>query len=375
MGSQLQYPLIVLVAVIFSLTCPHAAFSESLESGEQLYKYQPSVTPKLAFKGEFDVGVTTRQLVNPAQIDVGNSFKINDRALQIEIWYPAQSSEKAAAIYTDQTRSGRQFSLQGNAVRDAPPLPLAENVAGSGHPLVILSHGYTGYRTMMFYLAENLASHGYLVAAIDHTDSTNADVDFSVNPQAGFLSTLVNRSRDQQFVLDTLAELDDPIIHQADTDRAAILGFSMGGYGAINTVGGCYRYSEALLMAFGLPQPSIPQLLPLMNICNGGRGQVDPRWKAMIAMAPWGGDQKVHDISALNRIQVPALYVAGDQDDISGYQSMHQLYRETGSDHRYLLVYENARHNIAAHPAPRKAYDNEPGPWTLLRTQLEYGID
>ena len=97
------------------------------------------------------------------------------------------------------------FALQGNATRDAE----VNNLTGQPFPLVVLSHGYTGYRTIMFYLAEHLASHGYIVAALDHTDSTNAEVDIVNAPFSGFFSTLLNRSRDQQFALDYFTNTDN----------------------------------------------------------------------------------------------------------------------------------------------------------------------
>jgi predicted dienelactone hydrolase len=39
-------------------------------------------------------------------------------------------------------------------------------------PLVIISHGYPGNRYLMSHLGEDLASKGYVVASIDHRDST-----------------------------------------------------------------------------------------------------------------------------------------------------------------------------------------------------------
>jgi predicted dienelactone hydrolase len=54
---------------------------------------------------------------------------------------------------------------------------------------VVVSHGYPGSRYLLAYLCENLASKGYVVVSIDHTDSTYRDV-------ASFVSTVVNRSLD-----------------------------------------------------------------------------------------------------------------------------------------------------------------------------------
>jgi predicted dienelactone hydrolase len=82
------------------------------------------------------------------------------------------------------TRDGKtEVTLRGQgacAMRqpDAAPGP---------YPLLIVSHGYPGNRFLLSHLAENLASKGYVVASIDHTDSTYSD-------QAAFASTLAQPS-------------------------------------------------------------------------------------------------------------------------------------------------------------------------------------
>ena len=60
---------------------------------------------------------------------------------------------------------------------------------------------------MMFYLGEHLASHGYVVVGIDHTDSTNADIQQESDRGPGIISTFYNRARDQQFILDYFSQL------------------------------------------------------------------------------------------------------------------------------------------------------------------------
>ncbi|AOW78503.1 hypothetical protein A3Q34_17640 [Colwellia sp. PAMC 20917] len=76
-------------------------------------------------------------------------------------------------------------------------------------------------------------------------------------------------------------------------------------------------------------------------------------------MAPWGGQHKLFKQEALSKINTPILYVAGDLDDISGYDGIKSLYEQTGSKDKYLLTYQNARHNIAPHPAPSIAKKSE----------------
>ncbi len=334
--------------------------SLSTFAAEQLYTHQPTVTPELAFDGDYTVGVTTLKAVNPKQLNTTNFTSFEDRELTLEVWYPAEVSKQSEiATYKDVTRTNKEFELLGGAYRDASPVKTKKEF-----PLIIFSHGYTGYRSIMFYLGEHLASHGYVVASIDHKDSTNADVIASGSPFSGFPSTLLNRARDQQFVLDYFSQLETPLGHTVNTDLAVASGHSMGGYGTINTVGGCFSFSDAAMKQFGIPEQAIALLLPLFNTCNAAQEKADPRWKGMMAFAPWGGEANVHDLNSLKNIKIPALYVAGDEDDVSGYENgVKKLFENTGTTSKekttYMLVFENARHNIVTHPTPAIAYADD----------------
>ena len=145
-----------------------AVLSSSLaRSAEQLYTDQPPVTPELAFSGPHTVGVTTITATDPKRLNTATFITRIERPLVLEVWYPAAAAvtekpDQILATYKDVTRLLKPFELQGQAYRDAPA------VAEGKFPLILLSHGFTGYRTQMFYLAEHLASHGYIVVGIDH---------------------------------------------------------------------------------------------------------------------------------------------------------------------------------------------------------------
>ncbi len=338
------------------ITLSLLTFSFSSHAAEQLYTNQPTVTPELAIAGKYAVGVATITATNPQQLSATDFTSLRDRALTLEVWYPAKVDGNAKqSSYKNVTRSHLAFELRASAFRDAPA------IARDGKfPLVVLSHGYTGYRTIMFYLGEHLASHGYVVVGVDHRDSTNEDVDFSKSPGSGFASTLLNRARDQQFVMDYFSEGTDSLDIPVDTDTAAVIGYSMGGYGAINTVGGCYQFNKESLTAVGFSAEQSEDLQPSFNTCNAGQENTDRRWKAMIGFAPWGGEQGVHSAESLQAIKVPSLYVVGNLDDISGFnKGVKALFDKTAFADTFLMVYDNARHNIAAHPAPKVAYQND----------------
>jgi len=332
-------------AVLASAT---AAISPSVSAAQTLYKPFPAdVMPSLSDKGNYDVGVKTIEAAYPVKVKdiAGNEV---ERSLTLEVWYPAASSAQKAT-YINETRSGQVFEVQADASRDAPIA-----AADTDFPVIVISHGYTGYRTLMFYLGEHLASHGYVVAAIDHTDSTNKDVNFAENPYSGF---------DQVLTLNSISE-NTFFKESVDASKAGVIGYSMGGYGAVSTVGGCYAFNDQTAATFtGTQDPKTAALIKeALNTCAGGKASSEealPAWKAALALAPWGGQHQLFDVQSLNNIKVPVLYVAGDNDDISGYDGIKWLFDNTGSKESKLLTIKNARHNVAPHPAPKEAYGSE----------------
>ena len=330
---------------------------------EQLYTVQPPVTPELALAGTYDVGVKTITATDNKRLNTDNFITSISRSLVLEVWYPAQSPEDhlrhIRATYKDVTRLQKPFELQGKAYRNADPID------DINPPLILLSHGFSGYRTQMFYLGEHLASHGYVVVGIDHTGSTNAEMTDEAKWASGGINAFYNRARDHQFVLNFLSKQDNSVFTSdskflVDTDNAAIIGYSMGGFGAINTVGGCYTFSATNLKQIGVPS-ILASLLPLrLNSCFAGEKELDPRWKAVQVFSPWGGELDVHDAKSMEKITVPMFYVAGDQDNTSGFENgIKKLFNQTGSAVKYMMVYKNARHNIAGHPPPGIAFNTD----------------
>jgi len=197
------------------------------------------LAPELASYGERAIGVRTVQATDRNRPDVlsliaGRANARYDRTLVVEVWYPAQMAAGSAAggdYHTITRDPAVATTLHGRAVRDAAP---SNN--GAPFPLVIVSHGYPGNRYLMSHLCENLASKGFIVASIDHKESTYDD-------QRAFASTLYNRPLDQLFVLNEMARLGrtgsgNALAGLVDADHAGIVGYSMGGYGVVNAIGG-----------------------------------------------------------------------------------------------------------------------------------------
>lgn len=311
--------------------------------------------PELSARGDYQVGVQTLTFTNKNQPDVlkvsAGVAPLYDRKLTVEVWYPAKlkTNEQEFVLYdevmgtaNDPKRPTIPFQFAGRAARDATPIG-----ADGKFPLVVVSHGYVGSRYLMTYLTENLASKGYIVAAIDHAESTFQDA-------APFTSTLLNRSKDISFIVNEMASLDDTdsnLVGLIDANNIAIIGYSMGGYGVLNVAGA--GYSEVFEKGFQQFTGGSKLLSPLVYGSPDYSGKVDARIKAVVAFAPWGMERAAWSVESLQGLKVPTFFVAGNQDDISGYEKgIKAIYEGATNTKRYLLTYDNARHNVAPNPPP-----------------------
>ncbi|MGL5011726.1 MAG: alpha/beta hydrolase family protein [Paracoccaceae bacterium] len=292
--------------------------------------------PALAALGPHPVGVRSLPLVDPGRIDILNTTETQlahyDRPLPVELWYPAIPGTRPGTTYTTLLRDGhRTIQLHGRAARDAAPAP-------GPFPLVIISHGYPGNRMLMSHLGENLASKGYVVVSIDHTDSTYAD-------KAAFGATLYNRPLDTAFVMEAMAP-------HADITRTAIIGYSMGGYGSL--ISGGAGLAEAAMAEDVVP----PQGLLRRHLTP----TVDARLKAIVPIGAWGRQYGAWNADGLAGLRVPAFIIAGSADAVSGYDDgMRLMFTESTGTDRHLLTFIDAAHNAGAPiPAPWEAWEPSP---------------
>ncbi len=299
--------------------------------------------PALAGPGDFTVGVRTITLSEEGRVDVLASEEEVTRAprvLTAEFWYPATAGTEPGTAYQTVLRDGiTETTLHGSAARDA------EASAEGPFPLVVISHGYPGNRVLMSHLAEALASRGYAVVAPDHTDSTYSD-------QSTFGSTLYNRPLDQAQVIEAMAG-DPEMAGLVDADRAAVVGYSMGGYGAL-IFGGAGVTEDALDLPFA---PVQGLLAGHLAGSDSHEALIDERLRAVVAIGPWGMNAGFWDGEGLSGLRVPTLIMAGDQDGISGYAPMRAIFEGATATTRHLLTFMNAGHNAAAPiPAPAESW-------------------
>lgn len=345
----MKHIILTTAAVSLATTLPLAA--------ENRIDGQAANAPELSAYGAFDIGVRQFNFVNPDQLDVetlainppaDGSTPIYDRPVTVEMWYPALQGSTGDTSLDAFIRDGTtEVELQGRAVRDAE---IAANV--DDLPLVLLSHGYPGNRFLLSHLAENLASKGYVVASIDHADSTYRD-------QSVFQSTLRNRSLDQLFVLDEIERINnDPTSAFAgliDTENTGLIGYSMGGYGALVTAG-------AGLSPFFVSTPLLGPPAGVIDIHAEGSAThealPDERIKTAVTIGPWGRQFGAWTDSALAGIDIPLLVIGGSNDTVSDYDNgIRPIWENATNSDRALLTFDGGSHNtVAPIPAPEESF-------------------
>ncbi len=281
--------------------------------------------------GEYPVGVTSLYLKDVSRPDPW-AAGVNARELMVSLWYPAAPSDGPRAPYMTPAESGLQLTSRGitsvppdtlstvrtNAVTDAAPPGRQRSL-----PLVVLSPGFTNARSVLTALAEDLASHGYVAAGIDHTYESVATAfpDGRVTtclareaPRRGgafWEKVVTGRAADVSFVLSELlgepaGELAGELAGAAawpgagliDPSRIAMAGHSAGGAAAIAALLADSRIRAGIDMdgATHAPIPDSGLSRPFLflgkqaNYTPGGEGSVttwERDWERLTGWKRW----------------------------------------------------------------------------------------
>lgn len=212
-------------------------------------------------RGRFPVGVRTIQALDTAR----------DRVFPCEIWVPES--------------------------------------AGGSHPLILYSHHSGGHRRSATFLATHLCSHGYVVAALDHSEVVAAELKGRDGETADELSARVdawmaNRVPDIRFLLDRLLSGTETHV---DPDRVGIVGHSFGGWTAL------------------------------------AAPEVEPRIRAVVALAPAGSSQPKPGVIPAKLTfrwsrDIPTLYVVAENDVPLPLDGMCELFDRTPSAKQMVIL-------------------------------------
>ncbi|SMF85236.1 Predicted dienelactone hydrolase [Paenibacillus uliginis N3/975] len=183
------------------------------------------------------------------------------RELKVQIWYPASKDAKGtrapyvpdSKVYTEafQRESGlpQLFLTSLGQARTHAIKHAVLSDAEAAYPVLIFSHGFGGFEGQNMFQVEQLVSHGYIVAGINHTYDSMASI-FpdgrvalydSVKNTESEIELLEKSDRtnevwvnDVRFVLDQLEQLaaadpDRRFTGRMDMKRLGMFGHSFGG--------------------------------------------------------------------------------------------------------------------------------------------------
>ena len=220
--------------------------------------------------GPYAIGTAVFTLEQPDRPDpYGKSGET--RRFPVQVWYPASDTEGAErvpwngqgdAFVRAAARSVRIpyarvfFSHLGYALSHSY-LDTSPTTEGAPFPVVVYSHGWTGWRTVAIDQIERLASRGFIVIAPDHTYGALASVfpdaeAIPSNPaamppkeprdawQTGVELLVDTYAKDIEHILDVLPDVNTgkiptPVAGLLDLKRIGIFGHSTGG-GAVTEI-------------------------------------------------------------------------------------------------------------------------------------------
>ncbi len=232
--------------------------------------------------GPYRIGVASLTLVDESRREIYSDNPNDPRRLIVQIWYPGLPEADAqpapwtpdAEILAPAIAAYSGFPsffldhlklVKTNSYPDAPFDP-----AGKPYPLLLFSHGWNGFRTQNVHHMEELASHGYIVASIEHPYASivtvfpdgqvvlnNPDIlpenapDEVIEPAARVLGE--QWEGDIRFVLDTLAKLNSgepptPFMQGLDLERIGVFGHSTGGGATIQFCSNDLRCTAGLTL-------------------------------------------------------------------------------------------------------------------------------
>jgi|AntAceMinimDraft_17_1070374.scaffolds.fasta_scaffold07140_5 acetyl esterase/lipase len=226
--------------------------------------------------GEYNVGTMSYDLIDVNRNEIYNNTENESRKIRIQIFFPVDDIRDGQIIMWHEDKAIPRAMIKFWTGLSAPLLDYStqietnsyENVmiseAEEKYPVVIISHGWMGIKSLHTHHAEMLASNGYIVINIDHTygsmatifeDDTIAYLDENALPPNAEQSYSINLvdtySKDTGLVLNHIIDLnsgnlanEDIIIHSKDDDlemfynrldgeNIGIAGHSTGGGGAV----------------------------------------------------------------------------------------------------------------------------------------------
>jgi dienelactone hydrolase len=250
-------------------------------------------------RGPFPVGVRTIQSLDTAR----------NRSFPCEIWYPAAAQHHGQDLDSE---TQDVITVPDNAPRRQTAVRNAPAHAGK-HPAIIFSHHSGGHRRAATFLCTHLSSHGYIVAALDHSEVNAPELrgpqgETAEQKAARMQAVIASRVPDARFLLDrVLSDTESGSDAWPDPGCIGIVGHSFGGWTAL----------------------AVPE--------------TDSRFRAIVALAPGGASNPRPGILPVTLTftwgrDIPVLYLVADQDVCLPLAGMCELFDRTPAPKRMIIL-------------------------------------
>ncbi len=234
---------------------------------------------------------------------------------------PAPGPDLSALARSGSTRySTTPFSFPGRdgttitAVAYLPATATAENPA----PLVAIAPGLNTNMNALLYVGQQLASHGYAVAALNFPFTSGTAIKAAIEgtgavppPNAWY-----GQPRTVSHLIDQVEQRWGP---RVNTESVGVLGQSLGGYTVTALAGAELDWDHLVQGCAALNDPNKVVLNPAVVWQCDAPGQVvqqrsfrDPRVKAAVAVNPV--TNPIFSPASLKAIAAPVLFVSGTND-------------------------------------------------------------
>lgn len=187
-------------------------------------------------------------------------------------------------------------------------------------PLIIFSHGLGSVRTDLRYLAEHLASYGYVVVALEHPGSNETNTNAALTGSRPLLKPqeFLERPKDISFVLDELTKInqsDANLRGRLATNNAMIVGYSFGGSTALSVAGGELQLIDLKRRCKdGLISFSLGETIQCIAaaLAQDSYQFKEPRIRQAIALNPT--TSLLFGKTGLSKIDIPTMMVGSSAD-------------------------------------------------------------
>ncbi len=320
----------------------------------------PSKTISIDLFRSLEIGLRARNIVNRTQKAVTriNAKSLNEADNKTVSSNIPDELRKGSFTYTKKSRTLTDVSRIRNF-----PVDIYLPSTTKPRPVIVISHGLGSDRTSFAYLAEFLASHGFVVAVPEHPGSNAQQLQALLGGIANEVTEpreFVDRPLDVKYILDRLEFLSASDVEykgRFNMEQVGVIGQSFGGYTALALAGAQINFPQ-LRKDCPVDQDTLNVSLLLqcqaLGLPEFDYKLSDPRIKAAVAINPV--DSSVYGKEGLSKINIPVMIVAGTADTVApAYPEQIIPFTWLTNENKYLVLMNGGTHFSTIAESPDSA--------------------